>query len=99
MRSESGARKPEAPALSPSWERNQSASLGQHPEEQRGRRQQLSFAEAFGRFSALALLMAAIVELLVGSLFLHDSIMSQIPGTREKDKGKTARSLFLLRFC
>lgn len=47
MRSESGARKPEAPALSPSWERNQSASLGQHPEEQRGRRQQLSFAEAF----------------------------------------------------
>src|ERR1700722_1022337 len=34
----------------------------------------------FGGFSALALLMAAIVELLVSSLFLHDSIMAQIPG-------------------
>ena len=31
-----------------------------------------------GGFSALTLLMAAIVELLVGSLFLHNSIMSQI---------------------
>lgn len=34
-----------------------------------------------GGFGALALLIAAIVELLVGGLFLHDSIMSQIGGT------------------
>jgi hypothetical protein len=44
-----------------------------------------------GGFGALALLMAAIVELLVSSLFLHNSIMSQIrldaPPLRRHERG------------